>query len=99
IVLAEELTGDAVRQALENGHNFVGSRVDVFPVFNGITVNEEAQVISLDIANHDGVTWIANGERHHEGDSIEYAGMEDTVLRFEVDAGGAMFYSQAFYID
>ena len=42
---------------------------------------------------------VESGERHHEGDSIEYAGMEDTVLRFEVDAGGAVFYSQAFYID
>ena len=99
IVLAEELTEDAVRHALKNGHNFVGSRVEALPVFNEIAVDEDAKIISLDIANHDGVTWIANGERHDEGDSIEYAGMEDTVLRFEVDAGGAVFYSQAFYID
>ncbi|MFO7775886.1 MAG: PHP domain-containing protein [Candidatus Hydrogenedentota bacterium] len=99
IVLAEELTDDAMRHALENGHNFVGSRVDVLPVFNAITVDEDAKVISLDIDNHEGIVWIANGERNHEGESIEYAGMEDTVLRFEVDAGGAVFYSQAFYID
>lgn len=98
IVLAEDLTEEAVRHALENGHKFVGSRVETLPVFNGITVDEDEQIISLDIDNHDGVVWIANGKRHHEGESVAYAEMDDTVLRFEVNAGGAVFYSQAFYI-
>ncbi len=99
IVLAEELTEPAVRRALENGHKFVGSRVDVFPVFNRITVDEEAKTISLDIENHDGVTWIKNGETHHEGESIDYSRMQDAILRFEVKVDDMVFYSQAFYVD
>lgn len=99
IVLAEALTEEAVRHALENGHTFVGNRVDELPVFKGITVDEEAKTISLDIDHHDGIAWIKNGERHHEGESIGYAGKKDSVLRFEVSAGDVVFYSQAFYID
>ncbi|MFW6114369.1 MAG: hypothetical protein ACOC7K_01370, partial [bacterium] len=99
IVLAEELTAPAVRHALENGHTVVGSRVDVFPTFNSIRVDEDAKTISVDIENHDGITWIKNGEPDGEGESIDYGGMRDTVLRFEVEVDEAVFYSQAFYVD
>lgn len=99
IVLAEELTEPAVRRALEDGHKFVGSRVATFPVFRGITVDEDAKTISLDIQNHTGVTWIKDGEVHHEGETIAYGAMRDAILRFEVHMDEVKFYSQAFYID
>lgn len=99
IVLAEELTEPAVRHALENGHQFVGSRVDVFPAFNSIRVDEEAGRILVDIDNHDGIRWIKNGQPEHEGESLDYSGMKETVLRFEVKVDDAVFYSQAFYVD
>ena len=99
VVLAEELTEPSVRHALENGHTLVGSRVDVFPVLNRVAVDEDAKTIVLDIDYHDGVTWIKNGKTHTEGESIDYSEMEDAILRFEVKAGEAVFYSQAFYID
>jgi len=93
------LTEPAVRQALENGHKFVGSRVDTFPVFRGISVDEDAKTISLDIRNHDGITWIKDGEVHHQGETIAYGEMRDAILRFEVHVDDVKFYSQAFHID
>lgn len=98
IVLAEELTGPSVRHALENGHMFVGSRVDVLPVFQRIDVDAEAMTITLDILHHDSITWIKNGVVHGHGESIGYAAMRDAIVRFEVTADGAVFYSQAFHI-
>ena len=98
IVLAEELTEEAVRRALKRGHNFVGERVDAHPQFNGIAVDEEANTITLDIEHHDSVTWIKNGEIFHEGEALDYSAVEDAILRFEVNVGDAVFYSQAFHI-
>ncbi len=99
IVLAEELTEPSVRQALEHGHTLVGSRVEVFPKLNKITVDAEAKTISVDVENHDGITWIVNGQARQEDDSINYSQMQDKVLRFEIKVGDAVFYSQAFYVD
>ena len=99
IVLAEELSEPSVRHALENGHKFVGSRADVLPDFKRITVDEEAKVISVDVENHDGITWIKNGQTHHEGESVDYSEMQDAMLRFEVKVSDAVFYSQAFYVN
>ncbi len=99
IILAEELTEPSVRHALENGHALVGSRVDVFPVLRKITVDEEAKTISLDIDHHDAVTWNKNGEVLGERESVDYSKMRDAILRFEIQVGDAVFYSQAFYID
>ena len=99
IVLAEELTEPSVRHALVNGHTFVGSRTEVLPVFKRITVDETAKTITLDIQNHDGITWIKDGEPHDEGESIDYSEMKDAMLRFSLNAGGVAFLSQAFYIE
>ncbi len=99
LVLAEELTEPAVRRALENGHKFVGSRVDTFPVFRGITVDEQAHTISVDIQGHDGITWIKDGHVHHQGGTLDYGQMRDAIVRFEVQVDEVKFYSQAFYIE
>ena len=98
IVLAKDLTEEAVRHALEHGHTFVGSRTDTYPVFNGITVDEEQKTIILDIENHKQVRWIKNGKKYTTGDRIDFSAMRDAVLRFEVDIGDVVFYSQGFYI-
>lgn len=99
IVLAEELTEESVRYAIESGHIFAGQRTSTFPQFRGITVDENAKSISVDIADYEKITWIKDGEEYHEGDSIRYAEMKNAILRFEVLAGGRTFYSQAFLID
>lgn len=98
IVLAEQLTEPSVRHALENGHTFVGSRTEVLPVFRRVTVDDEAKTISVQIDNHDGITWIQDGEPVHTGDSIDFSEMKDTLLRFRVQAGEVVFLSQAFHI-
>ncbi len=99
IVLAEDLSEESVRRALENGHTFVGQRTSVFPQFRGINVDEAAKTISVDAADYERITWIKDGEEYHVGDSVDFSEMEDAVLRFEVLADGTTFYSQAFFID
>ncbi len=98
IVLADELTEPSVRHALENGHMFVGSRTEVLPVFQRVTVDDEAKTISVQIDNHDGITWIQDGEPVHTGDSIDFSEMKDVLLRFRVQVGEVVFLSQAFHI-
>ncbi len=98
LVLAEDLTMEAVREALESGHNFVGSRSEFYPVFNSITTDPDQRTIVLDVEDYEEIRWIKNGRQYTSGTSVEYSGMRDAVLRFEVDAGGSTFYSQAFYI-
>ncbi len=80
----------SVRHALENGHTLVGSRVEVFTKLNKITVDEEANTISVDAENHDGIIWTANGEARQEGESIDYSEMQNAVLRFEIKVGDAV---------
>ena len=98
IVLAEELTEEAVRYALEKGHSFVGSRVDILPEFKKISVDENRKLILLDIKNYDKIIWIKNGEYYKEGNSVNYSDFKETVLRFQIEVNGSTFYSQAFYI-
>lgn len=102
IILAEELTAEAVRHAIKSGHTFVGIRSEVYPEFREITVDEAAKTISVDIPNIDGeaIEWIRNGEAHHRGATVDYSAMEDTVLRFQIlNEAGRGFFSQAFHID
>ena len=98
IVLAESLTEESVRHALVSGHNFVGSRSETYPVINRITVHKEQHRIVVEVENSDRIRWIKNGEPYTEGHAIDYADMEDAIVRFEIDIGEAVFYSQAFYI-
>ncbi len=98
LVLASELTEDAVRHALKNGHTFVGPRAESYPRFNGIEVDDDAQTISLDIDNHDKIRWIRDGRDHATGSVLDYSEIEDAMVRFEIDLDGATFYSQGFYI-
>ncbi len=98
LVLAEDLTENAVRHALENGHKFVGSRTDIYPQFNEIIVDEMTSTITVDIDNYDRIRWIKNGKEYVTGTTLDYSGMANAVVRFEVDQGGVTFYSQGFYI-
>ncbi len=98
IVFAEELTEDAVRNALQNGHKIVGSRVETLPVFHSIEVNERDNEITLDLSHYDTVTWFKNGREFQKGNTVDYSNVRDAVLRFEVESGGQTFYSQGFYI-
>lgn len=99
IVLAESLTEEAVRSALEQGHKFVGTRVDVFPEINAIIVDDAAQTLTVDAEHHDGVTWFKDGAEYATGDALDYSDMENAVVRFQLAVDGATFYSQAFYIE
>lgn len=99
IVLAEELTEPAIRHALTNGHKFAGSRTEVYPQFRGIEVDEQANTITLDIENYEQITWIRDGAEYSTGTTLDYSEMEQTVLRFEVEQGGATFLSQGFYVE
>lgn len=102
IILAEELTAEAVRHAMKSGHTFAGTRSGNSPRFEGITVDEAARTISVAIPNYDeqAIQWVANGEPHVRGATVDYSAMEDTVLRFEIlDEDGRGYFSQAFYID
>ncbi|MBN1853274.1 MAG: hypothetical protein JW829_11140 [Pirellulales bacterium] len=98
IVMAEELTAEAVRHALTHGHTFVGHRTKTPPLFQRITVDEEAKTISLDIQNCDRVVWIKDGKEHGEGLQFHYAELMDSIVRFQVTVSDATFYSQAFHI-
>jgi hypothetical protein len=98
LVLAEELTEEAVRHALTNGHTFAGSRCDPFPRFNRIDVDEAANTITVDADNYERITWIKDGEEHTTGAALDFSDMKDAVVRFEVKQGEATFLSQAFYI-
>ncbi len=97
-VLAEELTEEAVRNALTKGHTFAGSRTDSYPQFNSITVDEGSNTIALDIANYERITWFKDGEEYATGASLDYSAMNNAILRFEVEQGGVTFFSQAFYV-
>ncbi len=99
IVLAESLTEEAVRNALQKGHKFMGQRVATYPRFNRIEVDEALDIITVDVDNHDGITWYKDGEEYATGASMSYAGLKDAVVRFQLDVDGALFYSQSFYID
>ena len=99
LLLAEALTEEAVRHALKNGHTFVGARTTVYPRFNRISVDDEQQTITVDVDNHDGITWYKDGLQVAEGDTVRFSGMKNAVLRFQLDVDNVVFYSQAFYID
>ncbi len=98
IVLAEDLTEEAVREALQRGQTFVGRRVDTYPRINSIEVDEEQNLIVVDIDNQDKITWIKDSQVYHVGNSIDYSDMDDAVLRFEITSANQIFYSQAFLI-
>jgi hypothetical protein len=98
LVLAEDLTEEAVRHALKNGHNLVGSRAASYPEFNGIAVDEEAGTIVLDFDNYERIIWIKDGEEYATGATLDISEMENAVLRFEVEQAGATFFSQGFYV-
>lgn len=99
IVLAPELTEEAVRHALRNGHTFVGKRGESYPQFRNVVVDEQANTITLKLDNYDEIEWIKNGETHATGVTLDYSEMKGAVLRFEVTLDERTFYSQAFYID
>jgi len=98
LVLAEELTEEAIRHAMTNGHVFAGSRADPFPQFHGIDIDEDAHTITVNAENYEKITWIKDGEEHSTGPTLDYSGMKDAVIRFELEQDGATFLSQAFYI-
>lgn len=98
LVLAPELTEEAVRHAMERGHTLVGLQGETYPELKGVVVDEEAGTLTLKVDNHEGILWIKNGELVHEGESIIFTGMSDAILRFEIKMGRRTFYSQAFYI-
>ncbi len=98
LVLAEELTEDAVRHALTNGHKIVGSRVDPLPEFHTIEVDEQRNRISVNASNYEEITWIKNGQEYTRGDYLDYSNIRDSIVRFQMESGGVIFYSQAFYI-
>jgi len=97
-VLASELTLEAVRAALTNGHLFAGKRAGIMPEVKRISVDEETQSIRLEIEKCDKVIWIKNGQEHSEGLQFNYAGLTDSIVRFEMISDRTRFYSQAFYI-
>lgn len=99
MIFAEELTAEAVRHALVNGQTIISRRVPVQPRFRAITVDAERKRIRVDVENADGITWIRNGEEAGRGWELDYGAMRDSVVRFEMVAGGQTFYSQPFYID
>ncbi len=98
IVMAEELTAESVRHALESGHTFVGQLSSSHPEFRSITVDESTKSIVLDIENADRVVWLKDGEEHAEGFVFNYADIVDAIVRFQVELGDVTFYSQAFHI-
>jgi hypothetical protein len=98
LVLAEELTEEAVRTALTRGHTFIGTRTDPLPQFKRIAVDEAATTITVDADNYERITWIKDGAVHATGPSLDFSAMKEAVVRFEVEQGGATFFSQAFYI-
>lgn len=99
IILAEELTEEAIREAMIRGQKFAGTRTETYPEFNRISVDEDANTITLDIDNYDRIVWIKNGQEHTTGHTLDYTQMSGAVLRFEVEQNGATFLSQGFYID
>lgn len=98
LVLAEALTEEAVRHALESGHKFAGHRTASLPRFHRIEVDEAANTISVDLDNYERIRWIKDGRVHAEGAVFDFANMEDAIVRFEVDQQDAVFLSQAFHI-
>jgi len=98
IVLAEDLKADAVRNALQRGHTFVGQRSKNMPVVKSILVNETGQEIALNITGHDRVIWIKDGQPYGEGLRFKYSDIKDSIVRFQIISGDVNFYSQAFHI-
>lgn len=98
LVLAPELTEEAVRNALVKGHTFVGRWGESYPEFKGLDVDTDNKRIQVHVGNHNGITWVQNGMPVSEGATIDFSQMQDSVLRFEVRHDGRTFYSQAFYI-
>ena len=99
IILAEELTEESIKHALRNGHTIVARRIEGNPPrIKRIEVNEENRQIVVDIDRADEITWIKNGQKYATGNTIDYSGFPEAVLRFEFVSGGETFYSQAFYI-
>lgn len=98
LVLATELTAEAVRQALENGHTFVGQRTETLPESKRITVDPTAATISLELRHANGVVWFVDGEAAAEGLSFDYSDLTDSIVRFQVSVDAVTFYSQAFHV-
>lgn len=98
LVLAEELTEDAIRHALTHGHVFAGARADPYPHFNRIEVDEDAQTITVDARHFDAISWIVDGKAHATGPVLDFSALEEAVVRFELEQDGSTFFSQAFYI-
>ena len=98
IILAEELTAEAVRHALKSGHTFVGQRSKNMPTVKRIFVDEANNTITLDVSGHDRVVWIKDGQPHEEGMGFDYSGIKDSIIRFQIIAGDVIFYSQAFHV-
>lgn len=98
IVLAEELTAEAVRRAFERGHTLVGQRSKDMPTIKRISVDEGEKTITLDVTGHEKVVWIKDGEEHGEGLVFDYSALTDSIVRFQIVSDDIVFYSQAFHI-
>ncbi len=97
-VLAPALTEEAVRHALQHGHVLVGSRSRSYPVIKEIRVDQRQQQIILEIDDYDSVLWLKDGLAYAKGVVLDYSQVEDAILRFEINYGGRIMYSQPFHI-
>jgi len=113
VMLLEEKTPAALRTAMENG-TFFGvnryARVEAgndfagtgqVPVVNRITVDQAAATIAIDANYYDTVTWIADGEIIHVGNTLDIAAHDDDIgvyVRAYLLGPGGILYVQPFTI-
>jgi len=98
IILAEELTEEAIKDALRQGQTIVARRVSTTPHIKRIEVNEQQERIEVEIENSYFFKWYVNGKLHSGGNSLDYSNLTDAIVRFTFHSDEERFFSQAFYI-
>lgn len=98
LVLAEDLTGPAVRSALERGRVLVGERSDHLPDVRRVAVDERRQTLLADVRNCDEITWVRDGDPVHSAAEFDYSAAAGSAVRFEVRTGDSTLYSQSFLV-
>ena len=106
VLLLNELTSDAVRQAMEAGHFFFiyspeGHSGVAAPVIKEITVNTGEGLIAIQADGYDRVVWVSDGNVVHQGETIDL-NVVDAVgeyVRAEVFSGNTVIGSQPFRIE
>ena len=98
--LLPELTEEALRNAMTNGHFYFAytpGHGDPAPIINSISVDEDNWTITIEAEDYDEIAWVSGGEVVGDESVISVAGISG-VLRAELTSNTGKTYTQPFYI-